>query len=101
MDNILAGFQRSDLIILAARPAMGKTAMSLNLAQNVSLKAKKPVLLFSLEMSKEQLVDRMLASEAGVNSWNLRTGNLSDQDFEKIGHAMGCLLYTSPSPRDA
>jgi replicative DNA helicase len=91
MDSKLAGFQKSDLIILAARPSMGKTAMALNLAQNVAIKAEKPVLLFSLEMSKEQLVDRMLASEAGVNSWNLRTGNLSDSDFEKIGHAMGSL----------
>ncbi len=91
MDSTLAGFQRSDLIILAARPSMGKTAMALNLAQNVAVKAEKPVLLFSLEMSKEQLVDRMLASEAGVNSWNLRTGNLTDSDFEKIGHAMGSL----------
>jgi replicative DNA helicase len=91
MDGKLAGFQKSDLIILAARPSMGKTAMALNLAQNVAIKSDKPVLLFSLEMSKEQLVDRMLASEAGVNSWNLRTGNLSDSDFEKIGHAMGTL----------
>lgn len=91
MDATLAGFQRSDLVILAARPSMGKTAMALNLAQNVAVKAQQPVLLFSLEMSKEQLVDRMLASEAGVNSWNLRTGNLSDSDFEKLGHAMGTL----------
>lgn len=91
LDATLAGFQKSDLLILAARPSMGKTAMALNLAQNVAVKAGKPVLLFSLEMSKEQLVDRLLASEAGVNSWNLRTGNLSDSDFEKIGHAMGTL----------
>jgi replicative DNA helicase len=102
MDNKLAGFQKSDLIILAARPSMGKTAMALNLAQNVAIKSEKPVLLFSLEMSKEQLVDRMLASEAGVNSWNLRTGNLSDSDFEKIGHAMGSLseaqIFIDDSP---
>lgn len=91
LDAMLAGFQRSDLVILAARPSMGKTAMALNLAQNVAIKATQPVLLFSLEMSKEQLVDRLLASEAGVNSWNLRTGNLSDSDFEKIGQAMGSL----------
>jgi replicative DNA helicase len=91
MDNLLAGFQRSDLLILAARPSMGKTALSLNLALNVAVSAEHTVLLFSLEMSKEQLVDRLLASEAGVNSWNLRTGNLSDADFEKIGHAMGIL----------
>jgi replicative DNA helicase len=91
MDNMLAGFQRSDLIILAARPSMGKTALSLNLAMNVAANSGQTVLMFSLEMSKEQLVDRLLASEAGVNSWNLRTGNLSDSDFEKIGHAMGTL----------
>lgn len=102
LDSMLAGFQRSDLVILAARPAMGKTAVSLNLAQNISIKAKEPVLLFSLEMSKEQLVDRMLASEAGVHSWNLRTGNLTDSDFEKLGHAMGSLgeakLYIDDTP---
>jgi len=102
LDNKLAGLQKSDLLILAARPAMGKTAMALNLAQNVAVKAGQPVLLFSLEMSKEQLVDRMLASEAGVNSWNLRTGNMSDSDFEKIGHAMGSLseakLYIDDTP---
>ncbi len=91
MDNMLAGFQKSDLFILAARPSMGKTALALNLAQNVAVDSGKSVLMFSLEMSKEQLVDRLLASEAGVNSWNLRTGNLSDSDFEKIGQAMGVL----------
>jgi replicative DNA helicase len=91
LDNMLAGFQRSDLVILAARPSMGKTALALNLAQNVAVSSSFSVLMFSLEMSKEQLVDRLLASEAGVNSWNLRTGNLSDADFEKIGHAMGTL----------
>lgn len=91
LDNILAGLQRSDLFILAARPSMGKTALALNLAHNVAVKSGQPVLLFSLEMSKEQLVDRLLAAEAGVDAWNLRTGNLSDADFEKIGHAMGTL----------
>lgn len=91
LDNVLAGMQPSDLLILAARPSMGKTAFALNLAHNVAVKAAKPVLMFSLEMSKEQLVDRLLAAEAGVNAWNLRTGNLTDDDFEKIGHAMGTL----------
>ena len=91
LDNILAGLQRSDLIVLAARPSMGKTAFSLNIAHNVAVKASQPVLLFSLEMSKEQLVDRLLAAEAGVDAWSLRTGNLNDSDFEKIGHAMGTL----------
>lgn len=91
LDNLLAGWQRSDLVILAARPSMGKTALSLNFAHNVAVKAAKPVLIFSLEMSKEQLVDRLLAAEAGVDAWNLRTGNLTDSDFEKIGQAMGTL----------
>lgn len=102
LDAKLAGFQRSDLIILAARPSMGKTALALNFAQNVAVDSGFAVLMFSLEMSKEQLVDRLLASEAGVNSWNLRTGNLSDSDFEKIGHAMGILseaqLYIDDTP---
>lgn len=102
LDNILAGLQRSDLFILAARPSMGKTAMVLNLAHNVAVAAGQPVLLFSLEMGKEQLVDRMLARESGVNAWNLRTGNLSDTDFEKIGHAMGMLseaqIYIDDTP---
>ncbi len=91
LDNILAGLQRSDLIIIAARPSMGKTALSLNLAHSIATKAEQPVLVFSLEMSKEQLVDRMLSMESGVDAWNIRTGNLSDADFEKIGQAMGTL----------
>lgn len=91
LDNILAGLQPSDLFILAARPSMGKTAFMLNLAHNVAVKSEMPVLIFSLEMSKEQLVDRLLSAEAGVNAWNLRTGNLSDDDFERIGQAMGTL----------
>jgi replicative DNA helicase len=91
MDEILAGLQRSDLFILAARPSMGKTAFSLNLAHNVAVQAKESVLIFSLEMSKEQLVDRLLSMESGVDAWALRTGNLTDTDFEKIGQAMGTL----------
>lgn len=91
MDNILAGLQRSDLFILAARPSMGKTAFVLNLAHNVAVDAKEPVLIFSLEMSKEQLVDRLLSMQSGVDAWALRTGNLTDQDFEKLGEAMGVL----------
>jgi replicative DNA helicase len=102
LDNILAGLQRSDLIILAARPSMGKTALTLNLAHNVATKSELPVLLFSLEMSKEQLVDRMLSMESGVDAWNIRTGNLSDADFEKIGQAMGTLseapIYIDDTP---
>lgn len=102
LDNVLAGFQRSDLIVLAARPSMGKTAMSLNFAHNIAGQAKQPVLIFSLEMSKEQLVDRLLAMESGVDAWALRTGNLTDSDFEKIGRAMGNLseapIYIDDTP---
>lgn len=102
LDNILAGLQRSDLFVLAARPSMGKTALALNLAHNVAIQSKQAVLMFSLEMSKEQLVDRMLAMESGVDAWALRTGNLTDVDFEKIGQAMGTLseaqIYIDDSP---
>lgn len=102
MDNLLAGLQKSDLFILAARPSIGKTAMVLNLAQNIAIGSQEPVLIFSLEMSKEQLVDRMLSKESGVDAWALRTGNLTDSDFEKIGHAMGSLseapIFIDDSP---
>lgn len=102
VDDKLAGLQKSDLVILAARPSMGKTALALNLAHNVALKSSLPVLLFSLEMSKEQLVDRMLSMESGVDAWALRTGNLTDADFEKIGQAMGSLseaqIYIDDTP---
>ena len=89
LDNMTAGLERSDLIILAARPAMGKTTLVTNLAYNVATIEKKPVLFFSLEMSKEQLVDRMLADAANVDSWNIRTGKLSDEDFLKLSEASG------------
>lgn len=89
LDGMTAGLQRSDLIILAARPAMGKTTLVTNLAYNVATVGKEPVLFFSLEMSKEQLVDRMLADASGVDAWNIRTGNLSDDDFSKLSEAMG------------
>lgn len=88
-DNLTAGLQKSDLLILAARPAMGKSTFALNLAYNVASQQKQSVLVFSLEMSKEQLVDRMLADAAGVDAWNIRTGNLSDDDFERLSQAMG------------
>ncbi len=91
IDNMLAGFQRSDLVVLAARPSMGKTAMALNFAHHIAVNESLPVLIFSLEMSKEQLVDRLLSIDSGVDAWALRTGNLADTDFEKIGQAMGSL----------
>ena len=102
LDNMTAGLQKSDLIILAARPAMGKTTLVTNLAYNVATIEKKPVLFFSLEMSKEQLVDRMLADASGVDSWNIRTGNLSDNDFAKLSEAMGEMaeapIYINDTP---
>jgi replicative DNA helicase len=95
LDAKLGGLQKSDLIILAARPSMGKTSLALDLARNVALNEKKAVGIFSLEMSKDQLVDRLLSSEANVNLWKLRTGNLSEEgeenDFQRIGEAMGRL----------
>ncbi len=102
LDNILAGFQPSDLFVLAARPSMGKTALALNFAHNVAVQTQLPVLIFSLEMSKEQLVDRLLSMESGVDAWALRTGSLTDSDFEKIGQAMGTLseaqIFIDDSP---
>ena len=89
LDNMTAGLQKSDLLVLAARPAMGKTTLVTNLAYNVANLSKLPVLFFSLEMSKEQLVDRMLSEASGIDAWNIRTGNLSGEDFEKLSDAMG------------
>lgn len=92
LDSLLAGFQKSDLIILAARPSMGKTTFALDLARNAALKYKASVGIFSLEMSDQQLVDRLLAAEAGVDSWKLRTGKLrSDDEFEAVQAAMARL----------
>lgn len=94
LDKMTAGLQRSDLIIIAARPAMGKSTLVSNLAHSVASREKQAALFFSLEMSKEQLVDRMLAEAAGVDAWNIRTGNLSDSDFEKLSNAMGEMAET-------
>jgi len=95
LDNVLAGLQKSDLIILAARPSVGKTSFALDIARQAAIKSKEGVGIFSLEMSKEQLVDRMICSQANVSLWKMRTGNLSDKendnDFAKIGEAMGKL----------
>jgi len=95
LDNLLAGLQKSDLVILAARPSVGKTSFALDIVRHVGVKSKVPVGFFSLEMSKEQLVDRLLCAEANVDLWKMRTGNLSDRpeddDFPRIGHAIGAL----------
>ncbi len=85
LDQYLSGLQKSDLIILAARPSMGKTTFALDIARQAALKHSVPTVIFSLEMSTQQLVDRMLAAESHVNAWNLRTGNLShENEFSKI-----------------
>lgn len=92
IDNKLAGFQKSDLIILAARPSMGKTSLALDIARKAAQVHDIPVGMFSLEMSSGQLVDRMLAAEAHIDSWKLRTGKInSDEDFEKLSDALSRL----------
>jgi replicative DNA helicase len=104
IDNLLAGLQRSDLIILAARPSVGKTSFALDIMRSVAMRTKLPVGFFSLEMSKEQLVDRLICAEAGVDLWKLRTGRLSehDDDFPRIGEALGKLseapIFIDDSP---
>lgn len=109
LDQKLAGLQKSNLIILAARPSMGKTSLALDMARHIAVEQKIPVGIFSLEMSKEELVDRMLCAEANVDMWKMRTGKLSDRedfsgesDFSKIGHAMGKLaeakIFIDDSP---
>lgn len=88
LDAKLSGFQPSDLIIVAARPSMGKTSLALNFAQNAAIKHGKTIGVFSLEMSKEQLVDRLFASMLGVDSWKLQKGKLDDRDFQNMGPIM-------------
>lgn len=102
LDKLTSGFQNSDLIIVAARPSMGKTSLCLNIAQNASVRKKLPVALFSLEMSREQLVTRMLCGEAMVDQQKVRTGKLSDEDWQKLTQAAGPLsqapLFIDDSP---
>ena len=89
LDNVLSGMQASNLLILAARPGQGKTAMVVNISQNVAVNQKKPVGIFSLEMSQEELVDRLLIGQADVDAWKLKTGRLAESDFAKLSTAMG------------
>ncbi|MFH1171529.1 MAG: replicative DNA helicase [bacterium] len=92
LDLLLAGLQKSDLVILAARPSVGKTSLALDIARQVAVQSKLPVGIFSLEMSKDQLIDRMLCAQANVDLWKMRTGRLTnDEDFSNIGNAMGVL----------
>lgn len=102
LDNTLAGLQRSNLIILAARPGIGKTTLALNIAQHLAVKAKTSVGFFSLEMSKEELVDRLLVGQADIDAWRLKTGKLTEEDFTKLSNAMGELaeapIYIDDTP---
>lgn len=103
LDGLLSGLHKSDLIILAARPSMGKTSLALDIARNVAVRADVPVGIFSLEMSTEQLVDRMLSAESFVNSWKMRTGAIKDEDdFAKIRDALESLskapIYIDDKP---
>lgn len=102
LDNRTAGFHNSDLILIAARPAMGKSAFALNIAANAATKANTPVAIFSLEMSKEQMVNRILSSEAMVDSNKIRTGKLEDEDWGKIAGTLGPLseapIYIDDTP---
>ncbi len=103
LDNILSGLQKSDLIILGARPSLGKTSFALDIARHVAVKEQKPVGIFSLEMSREQVIDRLIAVEAQVPLWKLRTGKITDEtDFELIQNALDVLsrapIYIDDAP---
>lgn len=89
LDDTLAGMQKSNLLILASRPGIGKTSLALNIAQNLAVKYRRPVGFFSLEMSKEELVDRLLVAQADIDAWRLKTGKLTEDDFTKLSNAMG------------
>ena len=102
LDDTLAGMQKSNLLILASRPGIGKTSLALNISQNLAVKYKRPVGFFSLEMSKEELVDRLLVAQADIDAWRLKTGKLTEDDFTKLSNAMGELaeapLYIDDTP---
>lgn len=102
LDSMLAGMQDSNLIVMAARPGVGKTAFSLNIARYVAVDKKLPTCIFSLEMSKEELVDRLLVRQGLIDAWKLKTGQLSDDDFASLSEAMGILaeapLYIDDTP---
>lgn len=102
LDNTLAGMQNSNLLILAARPGVGKSAFVLNIAQGAAVKENMSVGIFSLEMSKEELVDRLLVSQADIDAWRLKTGRLDEDDFTKLSEAMGILaeapIYIDDTP---
>ena len=88
LDKKTAGFQKGDLVIIGARPAMGKTTFAQNLAYNIATINRKGVLFFSMEMAANEIIDRMISDVSGVDNWKMRTGNLSDEEFQKIGDAL-------------
>ena len=102
LDDALSGMQPSNLLILAARPGMGKTAFALNIAQQVAVEKQLPVGIFSLEMSQEELVDRLLVAQADIDAWKLKTGRLGEEEFTRLSDAMGVLadapLYIDDTP---
>jgi replicative DNA helicase len=102
LDGKLAGMQPSNLLILAARPGVGKTTFALNMALHIATKEKLPVGFFSLEMSKEELVDRLLVGQADIDAWRLKTGKLSEDDYKRLTNAMGDLsdapIYIDDTP---
>lgn len=104
LDNILSGMQASDFLVLAARPSLGKTSLALDIARHVALDSELPVGIFSIEMSRAQIVDRLLSAESRVNLWKLRNGKLSGSDFEKLRDALDRLssapifVDDNPSP---
>jgi len=102
LDKLLLGFQRSDLVIVACRPSMGKTSFSLGAVRHAAVVAKVPVVFFSLEMAKEQIVTRLLAAEAKVDSQRIRTGKLNEQDWARLTRAAGELseakIYIDDTP---
>ncbi len=91
LDDSLAGFQDSNLVIFAARPGVGKTAFALNVARNIAVEEKLPICFFSLEMSREELVDRLLIRQADIDAWKMKTGRLNDEDLSRLSEAMGIL----------
>lgn len=102
LDNMLAGLQPSNLLILAARPGVGKTAFGLNIARHIAVDYKIPVGIFSVEMSKEELTDRLLVRQSDIDAWKLKTGKLDEEDFTRFSEAMGVLadapLYIDDTP---
>lgn len=95
LDRMLSGLQKENLVVLAARPSVGKTSLAINIAQHAAVENGDGVAIFSLEMGREMLVDRMIAAQAGIDGWRIATGNLNEEDFEKYGVAAGELAEAS------